>query len=49
MKLFLYLQGAQAYAKISEESERLQLFSKRLMDIWSKAQDKWSQQASANQ
>ncbi len=45
MELFLYLQGTRDYANISDESERLQLFSKCLMDIWSQAQEKWSQQA----
>jgi hypothetical protein len=49
MELFLYLQGTREYAKVADDSERLQLFSKRLMDIWSQAQERWSQQASASQ
>ena len=49
MELFLYLQGTRDYAKILDESERLQLFSQRLMDIWTVAQERWSQQASSNQ
>ncbi|MGD1855496.1 MAG: DUF4231 domain-containing protein [Leptolyngbyaceae cyanobacterium] len=48
-ELFLYLQSAGEYAKILDEVERLQLFSKRLINIWSQAQEKWSQHASANQ
>lgn len=46
MELFLYLQNSGDYAKIQDESDHLKLFSERLMNIWSEAQDVWSQQAS---
>lgn len=46
-QLFLYLQGSGEYANVPDESERLQLFSKRLMEVWSQAQENWSQQASS--
>lgn len=49
MELFLYLQGTKGYAKILDESECLQLFSQRLMDIWTEAQERWSQYASSSQ
>ncbi|MCU0565625.1 MAG: DUF4231 domain-containing protein [Oculatellaceae cyanobacterium Prado106] len=46
-QLFLYLQCSGDYAAGQDDSERLQLFSKRLMEVWSQAQENWSQQASA--
>ncbi len=46
-QLFLYLQCSGEYASIQDDSERLQLFSKRLMEVWSQAQENWSQQASS--
>ncbi len=46
-QLFLYSQCSGEYADIQNDSERLQLFSKRLMEIWSQAQESWSQQASS--
>jgi hypothetical protein len=45
-QLFLYSQCSEDYA-IQDDSERLKLFSKRLMEIWSQAQEGWSQQASS--
>jgi hypothetical protein len=45
--LFLYLQGTGGYSDLQDESERLKLFSKQLMEIWSQAQENWSQQASS--
>jgi hypothetical protein len=45
--LFLYLQGTGEYSDLQDDSERLKLFSKRLMEIWSQAQENWSQQASS--
>lgn len=47
MEIFLYLQCAGAYASFQDDSERLQLFSKRLMEIWSQAQESWSQQTAS--
>jgi hypothetical protein len=46
-QLFLYLQSSGEYASVQDDSERLQLFSKRLMEVWSQAQENWSQQASS--
>jgi hypothetical protein len=46
-QLFLYLQCSGEHASIQDDSERLQLFSKRLMEVWSQAQENWSQQASS--
>lgn len=46
-QLFLYLQCSGDYATIQDDSERLKLFSKRLMEVWSQAQENWSQQASS--
>jgi hypothetical protein len=46
-QLFLYLQCSGEYANVQDDSERLQLFSKRLMEVWSQAQENWSQQASS--
>lgn len=45
--LFLYLQGTGEYSELKDDSDRLKLFSKRLMEIWSQAQETWSQQASS--
>ena len=45
--LFLYLQDTGEYSELQDDSERLKLFSKRLMEIWSQAQENWSQQASS--
>lgn len=47
MELFLYLQASGEYANIQDDSERLKLFSKRLMEVWSQGQENWSQQASS--
>ncbi|MBD1873246.1 DUF4231 domain-containing protein [Nodosilinea sp. FACHB-131] len=46
-ELFLYLQDSGEYTNMEDDTERLQLFSKRLMDLWSQAQENWSQQASS--
>ncbi|MBD2000898.1 DUF4231 domain-containing protein [Leptolyngbya sp. FACHB-541] len=46
-QIFLYLQCSGEYANVQDDSERLQLFSKHLMEIWSQAQENWSQQASS--
>ena len=46
MELFLYLQHSGGYANTKDEADTLKLFSERLMNIWSDAQDVWSQQAS---
>lgn len=46
-QLFLYLQCSGDYANLGDDSERLKLFSKRLMEVWSQAQENWSQQASS--
>ncbi len=46
-QLFLYSQCSGEYADAKSDSERLQLFSKRLMETWSQAQESWSQQASS--
>jgi hypothetical protein len=46
-QLFLYLQSAGAYANIPDDSERLKLFSNCLMEVWSQAQENWSQQTSS--
>ena len=46
-QLFLYLQCSGDYAYVGDDSERLKLFSKRLMEVWSQAQENWSQQASS--
>lgn len=48
-QLFLYLQYSGEYANASDDSERLQLFSQRLMEVWSQGQESWSQQASSRQ
>lgn len=48
-ELFLYLQCAGAYEKKQDDLERLKLFSKHLMNIWSKAQESWSNQALSGQ
>lgn len=48
-QLFLYLQGSGEYAKTPDEAERLKLFSQRLIEVWSQAQETWSQQASLGQ
>ncbi|NEQ47180.1 MAG: DUF4231 domain-containing protein [Leptolyngbya sp. SIOISBB] len=47
--LFLYLQYSGEYANVPDDSERLQLFSQRLMEVWSQGQESWSQQASSRQ
>lgn len=47
IQLFLYLQCSGDYANVEDDSERLKLFSKRLMEVWSQAQENWSQQASS--
>ncbi len=46
-QIFLYLQCSGEYANVQNDSERLRLFSERLMDVWSQAQENWSQQASS--
>lgn len=46
-QLFLYLQCSGEYASIQDDSERLKSFSRRLMEVWSQAQENWSQQASS--
>ncbi|MGD1900677.1 MAG: DUF4231 domain-containing protein [Geitlerinemataceae cyanobacterium] len=46
-QLFLYCQCSGGYANAKDESERLQLFSNRIIDVWSQAQEEWSQHASA--
>jgi hypothetical protein len=46
-QLFLYLQCSGDYAGAQDDTERLKLFSKRLMEVWSQAQESWSQQASS--
>ncbi len=46
-QLFLFCQRSGDYVNTQDDSERLQLFSSRIMDVWSQAQEKWSQQASA--
>ena len=46
-QLFLYVQCSGEYANIQDDSERLQLFSKRIMDVWSQAQENWSDQVSS--
>jgi hypothetical protein len=47
VQLFLYCQCSGEYSSTKDETERLQLFSNRIMDVWSQAQEEWSQQASA--
>ena len=44
---FLYKQCSKEYEDIKDEEERLQFFSKQIMDIWSQAQENWSQSASS--
>lgn len=44
---FLYLQDSGNYSNVSSEDERLKLFSKRVMDVWEKAQENWAQNASS--
>ena len=44
---FLYKQCSEEYRNIKDEEERLQFFSKQIMDIWSQAQENWSQSASS--
>lgn len=44
---FLYLQGSGVYGKVRDDSERLKLFSNRIMTIWSQAQEGWSQHVSS--
>jgi Protein of unknown function (DUF4231) len=46
-ELFLYLQCSGEYANLQDDSERLKLFSKRLMEVWAQAQETWAQQASS--
>ena len=46
-EMFLYIQCSGEYTEEEDETQRLQLFSKRLMEIWSLAQDTWSQQAAS--
>ncbi|MDB9525273.1 DUF4231 domain-containing protein [Oscillatoria sp. CS-180] len=48
MEMFLYLQSSGRYLNVQDESEGLKVFSKQLMDVWSQAQETWSQQASSN-
>ena len=47
MELFLYLQASGEYRHIQDEAESLKIFSQRLMNVWSQAQEKWSQRASS--
>ncbi|MBD2102838.1 DUF4231 domain-containing protein [Leptolyngbya sp. FACHB-261] len=44
---FLYLQESGEYESLSNEDQRLKLFSKRVMNIWSEAQESWSQNVSS--
>jgi hypothetical protein len=44
---FLYLQESGDYKSVNEEDERLKLFSKKVMDIWSQAQESWAQNTSS--
>lgn len=46
-ELFLYLQCAGEYGSQQDDTARLKLFSKQLMELWSRAQRSWSQQASS--
>lgn len=48
LEKFLYLQSSGEYKALSDQEEQLKLFSKRLMDIWTQAQDTWSQNTSSN-
>ncbi|WP_017298884.1 DUF4231 domain-containing protein [Nodosilinea nodulosa] len=47
VELFLYLQDGGEYADVQDDAARLKLFSKRLMEVWSQAQENWSQQATS--
>ena len=47
MENFLYLQCSSDYAEVVDDPKRLNLFSKRLMEIWSQAQETWSQNTSS--
>ncbi|MEM8534471.1 MAG: DUF4231 domain-containing protein [Chloroflexota bacterium] len=47
MEHFLYLQSSGNYADVVDDPKRLNLFSKRLMEIWSQAQETWSQNATS--
>lgn len=44
---FLYTQSSGEYGNLKDEDERLQLFSKRIMEVWAQAQETWSQSASS--
>lgn len=44
---FLYTQSSGEYGNLKNEEERLQLFSKRIMEVWAQAQETWSQSASS--
>jgi Protein of unknown function (DUF4231) len=44
---FLYTQNSGEYGNLKDEEERLQLFSKRIMEVWTQAQETWSQSASS--
>jgi hypothetical protein len=44
---FLYRQESGDYKSVNEEDERLKLFSKKVMDIWSQAQESWAQNTSS--
>ncbi|MEL6224860.1 MAG: DUF4231 domain-containing protein [Cyanobacteria bacterium J06627_8] len=44
-ELFLYLQCSGDYSGVNDDSDRLQLFSTRLMGVWSQGQENWSRQA----
>lgn len=44
---FLYQQNSGDYGNLNDENECLKLFSKRVMDVWSQAQETWAQTASS--
>jgi hypothetical protein len=43
---FLYIQNSGEYGNLKNE-ERLQMFSKRIMEVWAQSQETWSQTASS--
>lgn len=43
---FLYTQSSGEYGNLKDE-ERLQMFSKRIVEVWAQAQETWSQSASS--
>lgn len=43
---FLYTQSSGEYGNL-KDGERLQMFSKRIVEVWAQAQETWSQSASS--